>query len=303
MLRARMTLDEATDDFLLYIATERGLSVNYQLLVRRQLDDFATWCRHHRGHQDPGRVVLDDLTGFLGTRKDHGLAASSLRLAAIAVRIFFRHLAAKGKIPADPAAKLLPPRPDKTLPETLNEVQVRHFLEALPQATTLDLRDKAIAELLYSSGLRVAELVNARTENLHLDEQFLRVTGKGNKTRVIPVGSAARAALDRWLLEGRGKFHKPRSPSTIFLSRRGTRLTTERIRQILLERARAAGLDWRIYPHLLRHSFATHLLGHGADLRVIQEMLGHADIATTQIYTHVDADHLRQLHQNFHPRA
>ncbi len=298
-----MEMEEAIDGFLLYLATERGLSSNYQLLVRRQLEDFSAWLRRERGHVSPGRVVLEDFTGFLGARKDGGLATSSLRMAAIALRIFFRHLAARGHLTVDPATKLMAPRADRTLPETLNEVQVRHFLEAIPTTTAFDLRDRAMAEFLYSSGLRVSELVNARTEHLHLEEGFVRVTGKGNKTRVIPVGSAARAAIERWVLEGRGQFQIPRSPSTIFLSRRGKRLTTERVRQILIERARAAGLDWNLYPHLLRHSFATHLLGHGADLRVIQEMLGHADIATTQIYTHVDAAHLRNLHRQFHPRA
>ena len=298
-----MSLEDAIDGFLLYLATERGLSDNYQILVRRQLEDFATWCRRERGHDEPAKVTLDDFTAFLGVRKDGGLAASSLRLTAIALRIFFRHLTARGHIPSDPSALLQPSRPDRSLPETLNESQVRHLLDAIPADSPLDLRDKAIAELLYSSGLRVAELVNAMAENLHIDEGFLRVTGKGNKSRVIPVGSAARAALSAWLADGRPKFQLARSPSTIFLSRRGKRLTTERIRQILIERARAAGLDWHIYPHLLRHSFATHLLTNGADLRVIQELLGHADITTTQIYTHVDQGRLRQIHRQFHPRS
>lgn len=298
-----MTFEEAIDGFLLHLATERGLSVNYQTLIQRQLEDFATWCRREKGWNSPVSAGLDDLGAYLGARKDGGLAASSLRLVAIALRIFYRRLAALGQIPADPAAQLIPARPDKTLPETLGEGQVRHFLESIPISTPMDRRDRAIAEWLYSSGLRVSELVEARLEHLRLEEAFVRVTGKGNKTRVVPVGGAARTAIESWLFDGRGHFVKPGSPSTVFLSRRGARLTTERVRQILVERARAAGLDWKLYPHLFRHSFATHLLGHGADLRVIQEMLGHADIATTQIYTHVDAAHLRQLHRNFHPRA
>jgi integrase/recombinase XerD len=298
-----MTFEEAIDGFLLHLATERGLSVNYQTLIQRQLEDFATWCRREKGWESPASAGLDDLGAYLGSRKDGGLASSSLRLVAIALRIFYRRLAALGQISTDPAAQLIPARPDKTLPETLGEGQVRHFLESIPVSTPMDRRDRAIAELLYSSGLRVSELVNARLEHLHLEEAFVRVTGKGNKTRVVPVGGAARTAIENWLLDGRTSFANLKSPSTIFLSRRGARLTTERVRQILLERARAAGLDWNLYPHLFRHSFATHLLGRGADLRVIQEMLGHADISTTQIYTHVDAAHLRQLHRNFHPRA
>lgn len=298
-----MTFDEAIDGFLLYLATERGLSVNYQTLIQRQLEDFATWSRREKGWDSPALATLDDLGDYLRVRKDGGLAASSLRLVAIALRIFYRRLAALGQISTDPAAQLIPARPDKTLPQTLGEGQVRHFLDSIPLSTPMDRRDRAIAELLYSSGLRVSELVDARLEHLHIDEAIVRVTGKGNKTRVVPVGGAAREAIENWLLDGRAEYAKPKSPSTVFLSRRGARLTTERVRQILIERARAAGLDWNIYPHLFRHSFATHLLGRGADLRVIQEMLGHADISTTQIYTHVDAAHLRQLHRNFHPRA
>jgi integrase/recombinase XerD len=298
-----MDLAAATDRFLLHLATERGLSDNYQLLVRRQLEAFEAWCAGARGHADPARVVLDDLTAHLGVRRDGGLAASSLRLAAIALRIFFRFLAARGLVPRDPAELLLAPRPDRSLPETLGEAQVRHFIESIRGESPFERRDLAIAELLYASGLRVSELVTATLENLRLDEGFLRVTGKGNKTRIVPVGSHARAALELWLMDGRTHFRTPRSPATVFLSRRGRRLTTERIRQILHERARLAGLDWHIYPHLLRHTFATHLLGHGADLRVIQELLGHADIATTQIYTHVDAGRLREIHAKFHPRA
>ena len=296
-------MEEAIETFLLHLATERGLSVNYQLLVRRQLEDFHAWCRRARGHADPGRVALQDLGAFLGARKDGGLAASSLRLAAIALRIFFRFLTARKHLERDPAEALMPPRPDKTLPETLNEAQVRFYLESFAGTTPFDLRDRAMAELLYSSGLRVSELVDARTEPFRPEEGFLRVPAQGNKTRVVPVGAEARAAIARWLAHGRHAFHKPRSPSTIFLSRRGARLTTARVRQVLLERARAAGLDWHLYPHLLRHTFATHLLGHGADLRVIQELLGHADISTTQVYTHVDQQHLRQIHRQFHPRA
>lgn len=296
-------MDEAIDAFLLHLATERGLSDNYQVLVRRQLEDFATWSQRERRHGDPSRVRLDDLSTFLGVRMDDGLAASSLRLTAVALRIFFRFLAARGVIPQDPAARLQMPRPDQRLPETLREDVVRDFLEAIPVKTPLDQRDRAMAELLYGSGLRVAELVDARLEHLLLDEGVLRVTGKGGKTRMVPLGGASIMAIRRWLADGRPGLVKPRTPSTIFLSRRGAKLTTERVRQMIRERAARAGIDTHLYPHLFRHSFATHLLGHGADLRVIQEMLGHADIATTQIYTHVDGERLRQVHRKFHPRG
>jgi len=165
------------------------------------------------------------------------------------------------------------------------------------------LRDRAMIELLYASGLRISELANARLENFNFDERVVRVTGKGNKTRLVPVGRKACDAMAAYLSTERPKLVKRRSGSEIFLSERGTKLTTARIWQIVKKHAQRAGLDKNIYPHLLRHSFATHLLGNGADLRIIQEMLGHADISTTQVYTHVDQQRLKAVHRQFHPRA
>jgi len=165
------------------------------------------------------------------------------------------------------------------------------------------LRDRAMVELLYASGLRISELANARLENLNFEERILRVTGKGNKMRLVPVGRKACDALAAYVSTERPKLVKRRSGSEIFLSSRGTKLTTVRIWQIVKERAKRSGLETNIYPHLLRHSFATHLLSNGADLRIIQEMLGHADISTTQVYTHVDQQRLKAVHRKFHPRA
>jgi integrase/recombinase XerD len=164
-------------------------------------------------------------------------------------------------------------------------------------------RDRAILELLYSSGLRISELTNARLEQINLEDRFIRVTGKGNKTRVIPVGRKACEAINEYLEAERHNLVKPRTGSELFLSRRGQKLTTQRVWQIVKEIAELGAFDMRIYPHLLRHSFATHLLSNGADLRIIQELLGHADISTTQIYTHVDQNRLKTIHKKFHPRA
>src|SRR5205085_9943771 len=166
----------------------------------------------------------------------------------------------------------------------------------------LGLRDRAIVELLYASGLRISELANARLESLNFEERILRVTGKGNKMRLVPVGRKACEALASYVSTERPKLVKRRTGSEIFLSRRGTKLTTVRIWQIVKARARHSGLETNIYPHLLRHSFATHLLSNGADLRIIQEMLGHADISTTQVYTHVHQQRLKATHRKFHPR-
>jgi integrase/recombinase XerD len=296
--------ETAIDRFIRHLAVEKGLSENYQLSVRRSLEAFALWAARERGVTGPGSVELGHLTDYLAHRRlVDRLAASSARVQLIALKIFFRHLAAKGTIATDPADPIDAPKLEKHLPETLNEPAVARLLESIDGNRPLDRRDRAMLELLYASGLRVSELVGARLENLFLDEGAIRVTGKGSKTRLVPVGTAAREAIAAYLEHERPSLVGPRSGSEIFLSNRGRRLTTARVWQIVKERARLAGIEASVYPHLLRHSFATHLLGNGADLRVIQELLGHADIATTQIYTHVDQKRLRDAHRRFHPRG
>ena len=297
-----MDNDEAIDRFILYIATERGLSENYQLLLRQHLDALADWLKGKKGKRFD-EAETDDLSDFLGVRKRDGLEASSLRITSVAMKVFYRFLLARGFSAADPAEALLSPRPVAHLPDTLNARDVQGLIESVDGQTPMDMRDRVILELLYAAGLRVSELVGARLEELDLKKGVLRVTGKGNKMRLVPVGSAAREAIERYLEVGRPKLVGKKTGSHVILSRFGKSLTTERIRQVLKERAAAAGLDKKVYPHLLRHSFATHLLENGADLRVIQELLGHADISTTQIYTHVNQKHLKGVHKKFHPRG
>ncbi len=297
-----MNNDEATDRFILYIATERGLSDNYQLLLRQHLESLSVWLQNQRGKMHV-EATTDDLGDFLASRKKEGLEASSLRIIAVAMKVFFRFLLARGFIESDPAEPLLSPRAIAHLPETLNARDVQQLIESVDGSEPFDLRDRVILELLYAAGLRVSELVTARLEELDLEKGVLRITGKGNKMRLVPVGSAAREAIDRYLALGRPKLVGKKTGSHVILSRFGKSLTTERIRQILKARAKATGMEKNVYPHLLRHSFATHLLENGADLRVIQELLGHADISTTQIYTHVDQKHLKGVHKKFHPRG
>ncbi|WP_395716344.1 site-specific tyrosine recombinase XerD [Prosthecobacter sp.] len=295
---------ELIDGFILHLATERGLSVNYQVLVRRFLEAFASWFKMKHQSEKPADVTTDRIAAFLAQRKKDGIAASSARIELIAIKIFFRWLTARKHIAADPADAILPPRQEKHLPDSLNEQDVQKLVESVNGHTPLDRRDRAILELFYASGVRLSELADAKLENLSLEEGWIRVTGKGSKTRLSPVGGAARDAIAAWLQHGRAALVKPKTQSHIFISKLGTRLTTARIQQIVKERAAMCGLDpARIHPHLLRHSFATHLLNNGADLRVIQEMLGHADISTTQIYTHVDQARLKDVHRRFHPRA
>jgi len=294
-------MSDEIEEFLIYLATERGLSTNYQLIVQRSLETFATWASH-RGLAlktvEPGHI-----TDFLAFRKRSGLQASSVRLDAVAVRIFFRFLVSRQGWARNPAETLSLPRPEKHLPETLNPGDVRRLIESVGEGDPRGLRDRAMLELLYSSGLRVSELCDARLENLDLDSGFIRVTGKGNKTRMVPVGAPALAAMKSYLESGRPPLVRPRTGAEIFLSIRGKKLTSQRIWQLIKQYAARAGLDINVFPHLLRHSFATHLLGGGADLRIIQELLGHADISTTQIYTHVEKSGLKAVLKKFHPRG
>ena len=296
-------MESAIDLFIMHLATERGLSANYQILVRRNLEIFAQWAETGNNSTHPGHLTTEQLSDYLSERKRNGLAPSSIRQIIVILKIFFRRLAGKGVITEDIAESLLAPRPDQMLPKTLNENEVEILLESVETQTPLGMRDRAILELLYASGLRLAEVISSRLENMYLEEGFIRVTGKGNKTRVIPVGSKARQKVEHYLANGRPSLVRPKTSSHIFISIRGTQLSSSRVWQIVRERAKRSGLASPVHPHQLRHSFATHLLSGGADLRIIQEMLGHADISTTQIYTHVDERRLKEVHRKFHPRG
>src|SRR5689334_3195677 len=286
-----------------YLAVERGLSENYQLSTRRSLAEFAVWSRRRYSLNSAREITIDHITEYLAERKRAGLAASSIKLIVVALKIFFRFLLGKGAVRRDPTETLSLPRIERYLPETLNEIQAEQLLEAIDTRARLGLRDRAMIELLYASGLRISELANARLENFNAEERILRVVGKGNKTRLVPVGRKACEALAAYVSTERSKLVTRRTGNEIFLSARGTKMTTVRIWQIVKKHAKRSRLEANVYPHLLRHSFATHLLGNGADLRIIQEMLGHADISTTQVYTHVDQQRLKAVHRKFHPRA
>lgn len=296
-------MEQAIDLFIRFLATERGLSENYQISTRRSLTEFAAWCASRRQVRAPREVTQPLISEYLADRKRSGLSASSIKLVVVALKIFFRFLGSKSAIERDPTETLTLPRIERYLPETLNELQIEQLIESIDTKHPLGLRDRAMIELLYASGLRISELANARLEHFNAEERILRVTGKGNKMRLVPVGRKACEAMAAYVTAERSKLVKRRTGSEIFLSSRGTKLTTVRIWQIVKERARKSGLEMNIYPHLLRHSFATHLLGNGADLRIIQEMLGHADISTTQVYTHVDQQRLKAVHRKYHPRA
>lgn len=297
-------ISSLVEQFLLYAAAERGLSNNYRISVRQSLSRFATWCAE-RGVEQAADVTRLLLLDYLSGLPAEGLAPSSCRIAKVHLRIFFRYLTARRLISENPAALLPAGRAAQNLPATLGAEAVAQMLNSIdPVDLPFGARDRAMLEMLYGSGLRVSELVNLRAERVDWDDGFLRVLGKGNKTRHVPLGDMAAEALRLYMEKARPMLLREGvRADVLFLSNRGSRLTRERIRQIIRTRAAAAGIQEHVFPHILRHSFATHLLENGADLRVIQDMLGHADLATTQIYTHVEQRRLMELHRHFHPRG
>lgn len=294
-------MEAEIEQFNRYLAIERGLSEAYQLSVRQTLDSLASWLTARKSSLR--EIGTDELAVFLTQRKSESLNAASLRITTVHLKVFFRWLVFKEILEMDPAEPLLAPRPDQTLPETLHASEIAKLLASIDPSLSLGRRDLAILELFYSSGLRLSELCKARLEMMDFEGGFIRVTGKGDKTRIVRVGQKARDAIADYLTNERPTLVSKKTSSHLFLSIRGTALSPDRVRQIVKERAKFAGIDQNVYPHLFRHSFATHLLEGGADLRVIQELLGHADIATTQIYTHVDRQRLKAVHKQFHPRG
>lgn len=289
------------EEFIAFLATERGLSTNYQVGVQTVLERFCA-ARSASGGRIEG-TTPGDLTNYLASRKQAGLEASSIRFEAVALRIFFRYLAARHGWTANPAEHLALPRTGLKLPGTLPAEDIRRLIEGIAGDTPLALRDRALFELLYASGLRVSEACTLRLENVELAEAWVRVTGKGEKTRLVPIGAPAARAMERYLSDARPALVARRTGSEVFLSVRGRALTPQRVWQLAGSYAEQVGIAERVFPHRFRHSFATHLLAGGADLRIIQELLGHSDISTTQIYTHVEKSGLKSVLKRFHPRA
>jgi integrase/recombinase XerD len=243
--------------------------------------------------------------GLVNQPKDspRRLSSESVYLEIAALRAFYRFAENERLLPANVAENLSLPRRWKRLPKALTNSEIEKLLAPEQPETPPSLCDQAVLELAYASGLRLSELRHLRLEQLHLEAGFLNVVGKGNKERVVPVGRKAVEALNRYLEAGRPKLVTPRSPANVFLTKRGTPFASVTLWLHIKRRVRRSGVARNVTPHMLRHSFATHLLEHGADLRVIQELLGHANISTTEIYTHVTGNRLREIHKKFHPRA
>jgi integrase/recombinase XerD len=305
-------MEELVEDFLQYLRNERGQADLTQKTYAEMLLRFVAWART-QGLTDWKAVELDHLSAYLlheqqrtllikPANPQRRLSPSSLYLQIAALRAFYRFCENEKLLPANIAANLSLPRRWQRLPKSMTAAEIDRLLTMPPCETPAALCDQAILELAYASGLRLSELCNLRLEQLHLDAGFVTVIGKGNKERVVPVGRKATAALQRYLEAGRPKLVKPRSTAALFLTRIGTAFAHSTMLTRIKRRARYSGIERNITPHMLRHSFATHLLEHGADLRVIQELLGHASISTTEVYTHVAPARLRDVHKRFHPR-
>jgi integrase/recombinase XerD len=295
----------ALDRFLETLAIERGRARHTIDAYRRDLERLAGSLAS-AGRGDPLAADQAALAEHLQSLRRAGLAAATQRRALVTIRRFYRFLVAEGDRPDDPSANLLFPRPGRRLPSVLDEVEVERLLAAPDPASPLGLRDKSMIELMYATGLRVSELVGLTLPRLRLDEGFVLVMGKGSRERVVPVGDTAERWTLRYLGEARPRLTArgtiaPRH-QVVYVNGRGGPLTRQGFWKILGQHARNAGVD-SVTPHVLRHSFATHLLAHGADLRAVQAMLGHADISTTQIYTHIHEQRLRSLYDRFHPRS
>ncbi len=297
-------MNRVLEHFCGYIAIERGLSQNSVMAYRSDLSDFIVYLQRI-GRNSFGDVTRDDIIEFLGEHKDAGMEPASLARRLVAIKVFFKYLYQEKLIPENVTTVMDSPKLWRLLPEFISsrEVDAMMNVYAVNAKDFLAIRNRAILEVMYACGLRVSEVAALKVSSIHFDDAVVRVFGKGSKERIVPIGHLALQALKRYLSKSRPYLLKSPDEPTLFLSNRGKVLDRERIWAIIKETARLAGIRKNIHPHTLRHSFASHLLENGADLRVIQEMLGHADIATTQIYTHVDQRQLLAVHKKFHPRA
>jgi site-specific recombinase XerD len=279
----------------------RGASPNTLRAYGADLHELAMWASV-RG-REPGELRYRDLRGFAAALSDRGLAKASLARKLAAVRSFHDRMVRRGETRQNPAELLPTPRRDSRLPAVLAPDQVAALLDRIPATTSLEVRDRAMFELAYSCGLRAAELTGLDVDDVEFEAETVRVSGKGSKTRIVPIGELAQRWLDRYLRTARPALVARRDEQALFLSRRGNRLQTSDVRRRLGLWVREAAVAGRVSPHTLRHSFATHLFEGGADLRAIQELLGHASVSTTQVYTRVEPTRLRREYARAHPRA
>ena len=293
-----MKLAFPLEEFLNYLSVEKGLAANSIEAYRQDLHQYQEFLTRKKV-TDLGRLKREEIVQFLLREKDRGLQTASLARRLVAIKLFHRFLAKEGKLREDITSVLESPRLWKKLPQFMTLAEMEKILQAPKPKNPLGLRDRALLELFYATGMRVSEVTGLRTHDLNLESAFLKCRGKGGKERIVPLGEWACDSIKSYL----EKVRKRLPPNEfIFVGPQGRPLTRQRIWQLIRKYARQAGIQKKITPHTFRHSFATHLLERGADLRMVQELLGHSDIATTQIYTHVSRDDLKSVHARFHPR-
>ncbi len=293
---------EFIDIFLNYLWVERGLSQNTISSYRRDLKFFVDYLEEQRRINSLEDVDKNHISDFMLRLKENGLSANSIVRKLAAIKTFYRFLVREKIIKQDPTSLIDSPRLWRKIPSTLSVQEVESLIAQPDLRKRGGFRDRAILEVLYATGLRVSELTRLKLEDVNLEVGFVRCIGKGNKERIVPLGKKAIVSLKRYLERERPIYLKRRSGNELFLSRLNKRLSRQSIWKMMKRYARQAKIKKEIRPHILRHSFATHLLERGADLRSVQEMLGHSDISTTQIYTHINKDRLKIIHSRFHPR-
>ena len=295
-----MTAEDIAQTWLNHLAVERGVSANTLSNYRRDVRRYVGWL------QDSGVVDLQSVTrpmveAYLKDLRSK-MAASSANRALIVARGLHKFAVAEGVVDVDVAAEVAPPSTGQHLPETLSVDEVSRLIEATPTETPVDVRDRALLEMLYGTGARISEVISLNVDDVSSAQEVIRLRGKGNKERIVPMGSHARQAIDAYLVRARPALNKGKTPA-LFVNTRGGALSRQSAWAVLKTAAQRVELGKSISPHTLRHSFATHLLEGGADVRTVQELLGHSSVTTTQIYTHVTADSLREVWRTAHPRA
>ncbi|MBU4305796.1 MAG: site-specific tyrosine recombinase XerD [Candidatus Omnitrophica bacterium] len=294
-------MQKLVDEFLDYLTLERGLSPNTTAAYRRDLKKFFLFYGDKSREQSlsPAR---DDVLSYIYRLKDNGLKATSISRNIVTLKVFYRYLVSRQYIQQDPMELLESPKLWKYLPEFLSIDEVERLLKVIRGKKVKHVRDRACFELMYATGMRVSELVNLKVGDIDLKLSILKCMGKGQKERIIPIGRLAKEAVSEYINTARGRFIRQTDPQYLFLSKNGARISRQMIWKLIRHYTLLAGITKHISPHTLRHSFATHLLEKGADLRVVQELLGHSNISTTQIYTHVNKERLKSIHEKFHPR-
>jgi len=298
-----MAMKDFVEEFLDYLTVERGLSKNTISAYRTDLYKYVDYLAQKKNKFHLSEISRDDIRDYMMSQKEKGLSGNSISRNLVAIKVLHRFCLREKYLKEDITSVLDSPKLWKHLPEALSTSEVEAILKEPNVRNWMGLRDRAALELMYATGLRVSEIVNLNIENINLDVGFVKCVGKGSKERIVPIGRQSQAALESYMKKSRTKLAKSQSMNSLFLSRLGKKISRQSFWKMIKKYAGLAGIKKDIMPHTLRHSFATHLLEGGADLRVVQEMLGHADITTTQIYTHINKERLKSIHHKFHPRG